>query len=70
MYFVTFKILKKTTLDIFSGEIPRSKLRKLGDLITYWYRDKKDTAYIEIGPNNKNPGGIYIFDKNFDPFNI
>lgn len=62
VYFAAKKVTGRPTLDIFRGKLPEAKLGDLVHLITWWYRTKKDVAYIEIGPSDKHSGGVYIFD--------
>lgn len=47
-----------------------SKLDMFSWALTSWYRDMKQTAYMEIMADNSGSGGIYLFDKDFDPLNL
>ena len=48
----------------------KSALDKITFAIKSWYCDHKKTAYLEVGPSKDHDGGIYIFDKNYDPLNL
>lgn len=48
----------------------KSSLDKITFAIKSWYCDHKKTAYLEVGPSDGYDGGIYIFDKNYDPLNL
>lgn len=50
----------------------KTSLDKIAFAIRSWYYDHKNVAYIEIGPDKENDykGGIYMFDKKYDPLNL
>lgn len=48
----------------------KTYLDKITFAIKSWYCDHKKAAYIEYGPSENFDGGLYIFDKNYDPLNL
>ena len=48
----------------------KTYLDKITFAIKSWYCDHKKAAYIEYGPSDNFSGGLYIFDKNYDPLNL
>ena len=48
----------------------KTYLDKITFAIKSWYCDHKKAAYIEYGPSDNFDGGLYIFDKNYDPLNL
>ena len=48
----------------------KTYLDKITFAIKSWYCDHKRAAYIEYGPSDNFDGGLYIFDKNYDPLNL
>ena len=48
----------------------KTYLDKITFAIKSWYCDHKKAAYIEYGPSDNFGGGLYIFDKDYDPLNL
>ena len=48
----------------------KTYLDKITFAIKSWYCDHKKAAYIEYGPSDNFAGGLYIFDKDYDPLNL
>lgn len=48
----------------------KTYLDKITFAIKSWYCDHKKAAYIEYGSSDNFDGGLYIFDKNYDPLNL